>query len=178
MIPSLVSRLAYKWRREGVRGLALAALGRTVYRHLVLSETDLRDIPLPRCELAIEVRRLRPEDVPAYFRSRSNSPEEILRRMERGSECYAAWHAGEIVSAAWWHPGEAWIEELDRRFLLRPDELYCYDGWTIPRLRGRNLTPARAVLTMRMLREQDFVHAVTVSLPENRPIHRAWRKMG
>ena len=98
--------------------------------------------------------------------------------MERGSECYAAWHAGEIVSAAWWHPGEAWMEELDRRFLLRRDETYAYDGWTVPRLRGHNITPARAVLTMRMLREQGVRGAVMFSLPENRSIRRAWKKMG
>src|SRR5919197_1596132 len=114
MSTSLLRRLADKGRREGPRGLLLGSLGRTMYRHVVLSEADFReDTPARRCAPPIEVRRLRREEVAAYARSRPKSPEELIQRMERGSECYAAWHAGEIVSAAWWHPGEAWMEELD-----------------------------------------------------------------
>jgi hypothetical protein len=185
MNPSLLRRLAGAWRRGGARGVLLATLGRTVYRHVVLIERDLReDMPLLRSDPPIEVRRLRPADVSAYARSNPKSPEELLRRMERGSRCHAAWHAGEIVSAAWWHPGEAWIEDLDRRFLLRAEEVYLYDAWTVPRLRGRNITPARSVLTLRHLHEQGFLRAVAFVLPENRPIHRAalekvgWRRFG
>jgi hypothetical protein len=145
----------------------------------VLIENDLReDKPLLRSEPPIEVRRLRREDVSAYIRSHRNSPEELLRRMERGSHCHAAWHAGEIVSAVWWHPGEAWIEDLERRFALRANEVYFYDAWTVPRLRGRNITPLRSVLTLRTLREQGFVRAVAFFLPDNRPIHRAVEKIG
>jgi hypothetical protein len=182
---SLFRRLAGALRRGGARGLLLAALRRTVYGQVVLIERDLReDRPLLRSDPPIEVRRLRREDVSAYARSNPNSPEELTRRMGRGSRCHAAWHAGEIVSAAWWHPGEAWIEDLDRRFLLRPAEVYFYDAWTLPRLRGRNITPVRSVLTLRQLREQGFVRAVAFVLPENRPIHRAaldkagWRRFG
>jgi hypothetical protein len=98
--------------------------------------------------------------------------------MERGSGCHAAWHAGEIVSATWWHPGEAWIEDLDRRFGLRAGEVYFYDSWTLPRLRGRNITPVRSSLTLRALGEQGFVRAIAFVLPENRPIHKAVEKVG
>ena len=104
--------------------------------------------------------------------------------MERGSGCHAAWHAGEIVSATWWHPGEAWIEDLDRRFLLGAGDVYLYDTWTIPRLRGCNITPARSFLTMRELRGQGFQRVVAFVLPENRPVHRValeklgWRPFG
>ena len=98
--------------------------------------------------------------------------------MERGSGSHAAWHAGEIVSATWWHPGEAWIEDLDRRFQLRAGEVYFYDAWTLPRLRGRNITPARSALTLRALREQGFERAIAFVLPENHPIHKAVEKVG
>lgn len=98
--------------------------------------------------------------------------------MERGSGCHAAWHAGQIVSATWWHPGDAWIEDLERRFLLGPGEVYFYDAWTVPRLRGRNITPARSALTLRALREQGFVRAIAFLLPENRPVHKAVEKVG
>lgn len=162
-----------------MRGLLLAALRRTVYGHVVLIERDLReDKPLPRSDLPIEVRGLRSEDVSAYARSHPNPPEELLRRKERGSHCHAAWHAGEIVSATWWHPGEAWIEDLDRRFQLRAGEVYLYDAWTLPLLRGRNITPARSGLTLRALGEQGFVRAIAFVLPENRPIHKAVEKVG
>jgi hypothetical protein len=150
-----------------------------VYGHVVLIERDLReDMPPPRSDLPIEVRGLRSEDVSAYARSHPNPPEEFLRRMERGSHCHAAWHAGEIVSATWWHPGEAWIEDLDRRFRLRAGEVYFYDAWTLPRLRGRNITPVRSGLTLRALGEQGFVRAIAFVLPENRPIHKAVEKVG
>ncbi len=98
--------------------------------------------------------------------------------MERGSGCHAAWHAGEIVSATWWHPGEASIEDLDRRFLLGTDEVYFYDAWTVPRLRGRSITPARSSLTLRALRAQGFARAIAFLLPENRPVHKAVEKVG
>jgi hypothetical protein len=98
--------------------------------------------------------------------------------MERGSQCHAAWHAGEIVSATWWHPGEAWIEDLGRRFRLRAGEVYLYDAWTIPRLRGRNITPVRSGQTLRALGEQGFVRAIAFVLPENQPIHKAVKKVG
>jgi hypothetical protein len=176
---ALLRRIAGTWRRGGVRGLLLAALRRTVYGHVVLIERDLRaDVPLLRSGPSIEVRRLRPEEVPAYARSGPKPAEELIRRMERGSGCHAAWHAGEIVSATWWHPGEAWIEDLDRRFRLRAGEVYFYDSWTLPRLRGRNITPVRSSLTLRALGEQGFVRAIAFVLPENRPIHKAVEKVG
>jgi hypothetical protein len=150
-----------------------------VYGHVVLIERDLRqDVPQIRSDPSIEVRRLRREDLPAYARSRPKPPEELTRRMERGSGCHAAWHAGEIVSVTWWHPGEAWIEDLDRRFPLHADEVYFYDAWTVPPLRGRNITPARSALTLRDLREQRFVRGIGFVLPENRPVHSAMEKTG
>jgi hypothetical protein len=178
--PALLRRIADTWRRGGVRGLLLAALRRTVYGHVVLIERDLRaDVPLLRSEPPIdEVRRLRPEEVPAYARSRPKPAEELVRRMERGSGCHAAWHAGEIVSATWWHPGEAWIEDLGRRFLLRASEVYLYDAWTLPELRGRNITPVRSAHTLRALREQGFVRAIAFLLPENGPVQKAVKKVG
>lgn len=57
---------------------------------------------------------------------------------------YVAWQSGRIVASAWYQPGEAWIEDVDRRFELAPDEYYAYDAWAVAELRGHRVNPWRA----------------------------------
>ena len=179
-----MSRLRRAWRRGGVRGVSLAALGRTFYRHVVLIQRDLRPgDPRADCDLPIRVAPLEFRDLQAYSTLRPGKAADAARRIERGSVCYAAWHGDRIASVAWWHPGEAWIEDIDRSFALHSDEVYAYDAYTAPDLRGQGVAPARAAVTHAALRNRGFSRVVAFVVPENGPGLRSvtksgWRRLG
>jgi hypothetical protein len=182
---TLVGRASRVLRRNGPAGLAFAALRPTVYYRVNLIEKGL---PRPSSDVlsqaALEVTRLTPEDVGAYCRYRpESSPQDVARRLERGSLCYVSWKQGRIVSCGWYHPREAWIEDLDRRFELPPDCVYLYDGHTSPELRGRGISSARATATWADLRRQGFRRGVAFVVAGNRSSDRAsakagWRRFG
>ena len=167
-----------------MRGVLLAALGRTFYRHVVLFERDLRPSdPRADCDLPITVAPLELRDLQAYSTLRPGKAADAARRIERGSVCYAAWYGDRIASVAWWHPGEAWIEDIDRSFALHSDEIYTYDAYTAPDLRGRGVAPTRAAFTYGALRDRGFSRLVAFVRPENRPGLRSatksgWRRLG
>jgi hypothetical protein len=163
----------------------MAVLRHTVYQRVDLIEHELTDeIPVVRSELPFQVTRLGREDIDAYCRYRpGTSPGEIVRRLERGSVCYVAWHSGRIVSGAWYHAGEAWIEDVDRRFELTADTVYSYDAHTVPELRGRRVTPARSSIALADLRDSGFRRGVAFVLPGNRAgdrsrVRSGWRRFG
>jgi hypothetical protein len=163
----------------------LTMLRHTVYRHVTLIERELTDeAPVEPSEVAFQVRLLAREDIDAYCRYRpSTSPREVACRLERGSFCYVAWHGDRIISAAWYQPGEAWIEDIDRRFELPPDTVYAFDGHTAPELRGRRVAPARASIAASRLRDSGFRRGVAFVLAGNRSGHRSrvrsrWRRFG
>ena len=172
-------------RRDGPGGLALAALRHTVYRRVTLIERDLTDqIPIVRSEVPFQVMRLGREDIDAYRHYRSTiSASEIVRRLDRGSLCYVAWHAGRIISAAWYQPGEAWIEDIDRRFALPPNTVYAYDAHTVSELRGLRVAPGRASAAQAQLRDSGFRRGIAYVLGGYRPGERSrlrsgWRRFG
>jgi hypothetical protein len=172
-------------QRNGPAGLAFAALRHTVYCRINLIEKDLGDDPATvPSDIPIEVTRLSRESAGAYSRYRPDtSPEEVVRRLERGSVCYVAWNGGRIISAAWYHPGEAWIEDLDRRFELPADVVYVFDGHTSPELRGHRVSAVRASATWAELEEQGLRKGVAFVLAGNRSGDRArlrsgWRRFG
>jgi hypothetical protein len=177
---ALARRMAGTLRRGGARGLALTLLGRTVLRQVILIERDLTQ-PVVPLSSSIDFRfaLLGHEDLDAYCAYRpERRREEVEARLARGSVCYVAWIDGGIVSDSWYQHGEAWIEDLGRRFELRPDEAYSYDAHTAERLRGKSLTPARASLALAHLREGGFRRAVAFVLPENGPARRSPVKSG
>ncbi len=179
-VKRLWTRVAGLVRRGGPRGFVLALLGRTVLRHVVLIERDLTIEP-PRVPTDVDFRRafLRPEDADAYAAYRPDRDRErVLARLERGSMCHVAWLDGRIVSDCWYQPGEAWVEDLDRRFELGADEAYAYDAHTEPELRGHAVTPSRATLAATDLRDRGFTRAVGFVVPENGPGLRSPRKSG
>jgi hypothetical protein len=182
---TVVGRVRSVLQRGGLAGLAFAALRHTVYCQVDLIEKDLADDPgAESSDAHFEVTRLSRENAGAYSRYRPDtSPEEVVRRLERGSLCYVGWDRGRIISAAWYHPGEAWIEDLDRRFELPTDVVYAFDGHTSPELRGHRISAARASATWKELEEQGFRKGIAFVLAGNRSGDRArlrsgWRRFG
>ena len=150
MTGALAERLDQLW----FRGHAKLRL----YRCLVLTERRLTepfpDLPLPA---DLTVRHLTPDDAAAYATFRpEHGRGEYERRLAEGHWCFAAWRGAEIVSAAWAVARRGWIEYLELGIQLGPHEVYSYDLYTVPELRGRRITPPTRVPHLRYLREQGY----------------------
>jgi RimJ/RimL family protein N-acetyltransferase len=155
-------------------------LGRTVLKRLILIERDLSQPvePIP-CDLDFRMALLGPEEIDTYLAYRPERTRgELTQRFERGSVCFVAWIDGRIVSDAWYQRGEAWIEDIGRRFALERDKAYAYDAHTVPPLRGQSVAPARAALALDYLRQDGVRRAVAFVLPENGPARRSPVKSG
>jgi hypothetical protein len=177
---SKIRRVREVLRLEGIKGLVLKVLARLCYREIVLVERELRNLWLePATDVPIQVRRLRRKDVPAYLELRlDQSEEDVLRRLDSGHFCYVTWTNGRMSSAVWMQDGPVWIPEVDRYLPLQRDEVYSYDSFTAPDVRGRNVAAARGATTTRLLRACGYRNAVGFVLPENRAGFRPPEKLG
>jgi RimJ/RimL family protein N-acetyltransferase len=166
-------------RFEGPKGLALKMLGRIGYRRVTLLEMELAGRRLSSTGVPIEIRRLGPADVDAYLRARPNeSGGDVQARLERGDMCYVTWTDGRVSSCTWYRIGHAHMPEVGCSLPLPQDELYGYDSWTAPELRGKNIAGARAALVFGRLNEAGFRSICAFVLPENRSSLRAATKLG
>jgi ribosomal protein S18 acetylase RimI-like enzyme len=158
----------------------LKVLARSVYREVVLVERELKNLWVETStDVSIQVRRLRRSDVPAYLDLRTDqSEEEVVRRLDNGHFAYVTWTEGRISSAVWYQDGPVWIPDVDHLLTLGPREVYSYDSFTSPDLRGRGIAPARGVQTMRLMRAAGYRSVIGFVLPENRAGFRQPEKLG
>lgn len=185
-------RASAVFKQEGARGVWLRAVARVYraaradrwYRRLRFTSVDWHTAAIDgTCEVPIEFRWLTPGDVDAYVQSRSaqmaaSDPTDALKRLALGHRCSTAWSDGRIVSSAWGVPGRACIDELQLCFDLASDEIYWYDSYTDPALRGRNVSGARSVPTRQESMREGLRYACATISPENRASIRASTKVG
>jgi GNAT superfamily N-acetyltransferase len=179
-VPRLLRRSAEVLRWEGIRGLAYKALGKTIYRHVVLLELDLERFDAdPRARTPIEVRRLGEQDLAPYLALLANEREdEIRQRWTAGHIGFAAWQEERLVSASWFSPRDGWIPEIQHRLELKRGQIYGYGSYTAPDFRGKNIAPARTAGAYRRLRADGYESVVVFVLPENRSNFRVTSKLG
>jgi GNAT superfamily N-acetyltransferase len=168
----LTQQLSSLW----FRGLATLRL----YRRLILLENRfdeaLPELPLPS---GFEVRRLRPDEAPAYAAYRPDQGQsECERRLTAGHWCLATWHEGAIISAVWVARGRGRIDYLEKDIVLGDDEVYAYDLFTAPAARGQRITIATRVFHMRFLREQGYRRVLATYAPQNRATAALRRTLG
>ncbi len=167
-------------RDEGIRGLLFAALGKTVYRRLVLIEHPL-DEPLVEVEarLPVVITLLDESEIDEYAAFRPDAdPSVIGDRLRSGHRCFVARHEGRIVHAGWAAIGRAYIDYLHREIRLAPDEAYSYESFTEPDFRGHNIAPARLAAMLRHFRDAGYRRTMGGVLPENKPSLRPGEKNG
>lgn len=188
----LVLRTARRWRRnagevlrrEGFRRLLVRAgvVARgIVYRYVVVVALDLTLArPDVSSDLQVQIRLLRPEDVAAYARFRGRPVDAVpaLRRLDEGDLCVAVWLEDEIVAAAWYAFGKAWVDEIGRSLRLAADEVYAYDSYTAESRRRHNLAALRGIWAAAYLRENGYRRIVGWISPQNRPAFGPARKVG
>jgi hypothetical protein len=166
-------------RFEGPKGLVLKTLGRIGYRRVILLEMELAGRRISSTGVPIDIRRLTADDLDAYLAARPNeSKADVRARLGRGDMCYVTWTDGGISSCTWYRIGRAHMPEVGCSLPLPPDELYGYDSWTAPELRGRNIAGARAARVFGALTGAGFRSICAFVLPENRASMRAAAKLG
>jgi hypothetical protein len=165
---------------EGIKGVTLKLLARSVFREVVLVERELRNLWLePSTDVPIQVRRLRHRDIRAYLELRTDqTEEEIAKRFDSGHFSYVTWTEGRISSAVWFQDRAVWVPDVDHVLPLKPREVYSYDSFTRPELRGRNIAAARGAQTTRLLRATGYKSVIGFVLPENRAGFRQPEKLG
>jgi hypothetical protein len=123
-------------RNDGPVALYFRVLGQTVYRRLLVVETDLTTASFahdPRC------RWLRPDEAGAYARFHRVIPvEEVLRRLAAGQRCFVlVLPDGGIAHGIWVALGPAWVEYLQMTLPLTPRDAYLFQSFTAVEHRGR-----------------------------------------
>jgi RimJ/RimL family protein N-acetyltransferase len=153
---------------------------RPVYGKATLLELDLvgwsRDL---RAMVPIEVRELDSASVPHYLLARPEFAEtEVWRRLADGHRCFVTWTRDRITSAVWYRTGCMEIPEVEWHIDLEPQQVYGYDSWTHPDVRGRNIAAARAVTACATLRAAGFRSLVAYVLADNSAGLRPLLKLG
>lgn len=152
-----------------------------VYRRAVLVVRSL-DGPPPdfRPGVAVELAELGAEEIDEYRRLRpGQSPAEILGRLERGDRCFLSRVAGgTIAHAGWVAVGRGPVPYLRAEISLEPGDLYVYDSYASPGLRGRGLAPAWHAHVCRLGQSQGMRRVAGIVAVENRPGRRVLAKLG
>lgn len=167
-------------RKEGVRSLWFRVLGATAYRRLLLLERPLQEpISDVMVRLPVEIGQLRTVEVAEHVRFRAESGSSMTQsRLDAGQLCFVVRHQGAVVSSCWAATTRVWIDYLSRELRLGPEEVYSYDSFTEPALRGSNLEPARLTEKLRYFRDAGYRRMVCAVSPENRASLRACAKVG
>jgi hypothetical protein len=150
----------------------------TVYRRVVVGYRLPGD-PIPTLRAASMVTALDPDDIPAYLALRPDqSPRVVAQRLENGQRCLVTWEAGRLVDAAWLSSGPTYVPYLEAEILLEPGELFVFDSFTSPRVRGIGHYQAKNARICQLAREEGVRRILAVVALENRAPLLITRRIG
>jgi len=167
----VVTRLREIHHWEGIPGILNRMLALMGYRQLGWYLHSLQDGAQPvEARTAFEFVELSAKDVGRYVVFRRGAREaDILARMAAGSRCFAALCDGEIASVSWVDVNEGYMQLIDYRFPLEPDEIYVFDSFTAKNYRGQRIQSALYYRLSEHFRVSGYRAAITMIVPENRP---------
>ena len=91
---------------------------------------------LPKLERLLEIQRKQETVfIPSF------NIEEAAERLRRGELCVTWEENGEIFGYNWYVRNKKFIQEISAILILKPDEVYSYNGYVNPSQRGRNILP-------------------------------------
>jgi hypothetical protein len=67
------------------------------------------------------------------------NPRALLRRIETGRQCFAAWVDGCVAAYGWVTHGPEWVGEFERELQVQDGEAYIWDCATLPKYRHQRL---------------------------------------
>jgi GNAT superfamily N-acetyltransferase len=161
--------------------IAYAALGlEKAYLRVLIFERDIaRASASATSDIDVEVRELRCDDIAAYGRYRpERDVAELDRRLAAGMRCFLTLSEGHVVGELWVVTVELWLAQLERLVPLAPDELWVYEAFVIPELRGRNVATVRATLVGERLKNEGYRRLLWLVSPHNRPQLGSAAKLG
>lgn len=132
----MIHRALQVLQSEGPVALVYRVLAETVYRRLLVFETDpgqTHFAPDARC------RWLEPRDAEAYAHlNAALTAEDVRRRLQDGVRCWAIVAPDDTIAHALWvATGSAWIEYLEQTLPLAPIDAYLFQSFTTPAFRGQ-----------------------------------------
>jgi GNAT superfamily N-acetyltransferase len=157
------------------------------YRRLLLLERSLvQPVPEIPASVPLDFGRLDRSEIGKYLTFHPGEGHtEIERRLDRGDVCFLAHSQGRIVGAVWATRDCPFVRYLHTELTIAPDEVYFYDRYTAPDLRGRGIAPALDRYVFDLNRDAlDFDRAprvrraIVAIIPENRASLRARAKTG
>lgn len=179
--------LRHIWRRgreivrgEGWKRLVFVVLADLGYRRFLLYERRLDE---PIAPLAARIPLVcEPFAATAFDEYLAVHPliarARLEERLARGDECYVARAGGRIAAVTWISRDAHFFRSIGCRYVLPATEVYLYDSFTDPRLRGRAIAPALGIWVLERLRETGVNRIVLAIVPENAANRRARAKTG
>lgn len=122
---------------------------------------DLHEpVPIIQPRVPAAFRRVSADRVPVLVSAVGRDTSgELLKRLEDGRRCYAAWVGDQLASYGWVSFNEEHIGELNLRLRLLPGEAYLWDCATIPSFRRNRLYSALLSYMISELRAEGFCRA-------------------
>ncbi len=164
-------------RESGLRVALVKSLGETVYRRLDVVEL-LLPVDVGEPDPRFELRFLTPADEPDYAALHRGAGDDLAERLASGHRCFGGWLDGRLVATRWFATGVASIEYLGRSEPLADGELYLYELFTAPDIRGRGVTRAAGTGAVAALSAEGAHRLVGAVLPENASVRSAYLKGG
>ncbi len=176
-LEDLMHRMRAVARREDPSGLFSRMLERFGYRRLGWFARGLDPLRPNPPRTPIEVVRLGPDDLDAYLGLRPDAPPGLFfRRLETGSLCFAARHAGRIASVTWIATGRAQLSTGE--LILQDGEVFLYDSFTDAALRGHHIQMTVLAALLDHARAAGHRRAIVMIEPVNRPSIRSRERSG
>lgn len=179
--------LAHVWRRgreivrdEGWTRLVFVVLADLGYRRFLLYERRLDERIVPvSARMPLVFEALHASALDEYLRVHPLIPRpQLEQRLARGDECYVARTHGRIAALTWISRDAHFFRSIGCRYVLPATEVYLYDSFTDPRLRGHGIAPALGVWVLERLRQAGVTRIVLAIVPENAANRRARAKTG
>jgi GNAT superfamily N-acetyltransferase len=152
----------------------------TFYRRIIVLVRPLDAmIPAPAPRVPVVITMLTEKDLPAYSSFRpSQGPKVIQERFACGDRCFAAWHEGRIVHAAWVASRYVHMPYLRRTVILEAGDAGIYDSYTLASYRNQRLAQARSIHMLQQYRQEGYRRTVGLIAPENESSLRQVQAVG
>ena len=147
------------------------------YRRMLRLEREV-DRPIrvlaPRTEIRVAIA-----DLGEYLElGHPTGHAEAERRLAAGERIVGVWHRDRLACASWLAQDSVYVPYLRVVLPLASDELYQYDSWTVPELRGARLTSYRSPELVRLGRAEGRRALVVHIWPEHvHSLRSAYRNM-
>jgi GNAT superfamily N-acetyltransferase len=92
------------------------------------------------------------------------APQALIKRLELGCRCFAAWAGESIIAYSWLTHGCEWVGEFERELHVEEGEAYIWDCATLPAYRRQRLFRALLYYSVGQLQRDGLKRLWIISL--------------